>query len=565
MKKSAKKIILTFLLTVMFVLPAFTEAWYLCLGSYRQESNAQALINSLKEENIGAIIDNYEKDSVPYFRVFLEEYYPTIDIARDKITEIEALPIMKKLKVSGIWVCFGSEKLQEEVKIAESKKAATVEVAKSATEVSVANSSAVVSAPNTPTVSKSEITVIKDETPIEQQATAKEKNLKIKPEQLPPSGAKIFLSNQFGVINFFKSINEEYDSDYVIEDIIDAIDPEEITDYIGEALEDSDYGQKLGELIDKLEEDFEALEDSFDENGTISYTLNEKPGKATDLPEDIQLDIPQIKLIVDGSIDDPDEPTKGSFAGSAALDFNVKAMDLNMELNNLQADASLYFIRNRETERITGKGTLSEDFSFNLEKTGFKLIISNCNNSIEATASFDDESFMAEGKLSSNMSAFVEIDTEKLNLDSEDTPLKYLISSIDIYGNLSGNPEMDSEENFTGEINCDYTLSVAAGMTFNPINNIGTKMIIQGDIKLKGNLDLEHFIENITDFIERMDETDFEEKLSEEELSAFSLPLDVMFAISFYNDSNTETLSFLNITSLYDLYSYLFDIYALFK
>ena len=112
MNKLIKRCFLMFLFTVIFVLPAFSDSWYLCLGSFKLEKNALSLVKSLEAEGLDATIENFEKNSELYYRVLLADGYESRDKARSKIPEVEALPIIKKLKISGIWICVGPDKAE---------------------------------------------------------------------------------------------------------------------------------------------------------------------------------------------------------------------------------------------------------------------------------------------------------------------------------------------------------------------------------------------------------------------------------------------------------------------
>ena len=106
-----KRFSIIFLLTLLFSLPVFSQDWYLCLGSFKNEKNAQDLVESLKYNGFDSIIDNYEKNSELYYRVLLAPGYSDRNIARSKIKEIEKNPVIKKLKISGIWICTASDKI----------------------------------------------------------------------------------------------------------------------------------------------------------------------------------------------------------------------------------------------------------------------------------------------------------------------------------------------------------------------------------------------------------------------------------------------------------------------
>ena len=104
-----KRFSIIFILTLLFSLPVFSQDWYLCVGSFKNEKNAQTLVESLKYNGFDSIIDTFEKDSELYYRVLLAPSYSDRNVARSKIKDIEKDPIIKKLKISGIWICPASE------------------------------------------------------------------------------------------------------------------------------------------------------------------------------------------------------------------------------------------------------------------------------------------------------------------------------------------------------------------------------------------------------------------------------------------------------------------------
>ena len=110
-----KRFSIIFLLTLLFSVPVFSEDWYLCMGSFKNEKNAQSLVESLKYNGFDSIIDNYEKNSELYYRVLLAQSYSDRNTARSKIKEFENNPVIKKLKINGIWICTASENLAKKL------------------------------------------------------------------------------------------------------------------------------------------------------------------------------------------------------------------------------------------------------------------------------------------------------------------------------------------------------------------------------------------------------------------------------------------------------------------
>lgn len=101
----SKKIFLCVFISIFFLLTAFSESWYVCLGSYKNLNNAENLVEQLKVENIFASICLHETEDIKLYRVLLDESFSILDEARKKRDEIQELDGIKKLNISGLWAC----------------------------------------------------------------------------------------------------------------------------------------------------------------------------------------------------------------------------------------------------------------------------------------------------------------------------------------------------------------------------------------------------------------------------------------------------------------------------
>ncbi|MBR5646509.1 MAG: SPOR domain-containing protein [Treponema sp.] len=82
----------------------FCDAWFVCVGSFKQKENAQALVNALSSEQYPAYILEAQTPNGLYYRVLLEEAYEYKEDALLKRDVILSIPLGKQLKITGAWV-----------------------------------------------------------------------------------------------------------------------------------------------------------------------------------------------------------------------------------------------------------------------------------------------------------------------------------------------------------------------------------------------------------------------------------------------------------------------------
>jgi len=108
-----RKIIAFFLFALTVILPFFSEAWFVCLGSFKVKSNAINFVAKLKEKGLDAGIDERFIGDDLYYRVLLKLDYKDIENARDKRDAILKLPNVVGLKLKDLWVCIPSQDFYE--------------------------------------------------------------------------------------------------------------------------------------------------------------------------------------------------------------------------------------------------------------------------------------------------------------------------------------------------------------------------------------------------------------------------------------------------------------------
>ena len=103
-----KKTLCYILLNIFVSIPVFCDSWFVCLGSFKEQKNAEKFVSLLKSENIQASIYLHKKDSGTFYRVLLDQKFDFINEARNKRNEINNHPFIKNLNLSGLWACSAS-------------------------------------------------------------------------------------------------------------------------------------------------------------------------------------------------------------------------------------------------------------------------------------------------------------------------------------------------------------------------------------------------------------------------------------------------------------------------
>lgn len=103
-----KKTLCYILLNIFVSIPVFCDSWFVCLGSFKEQKNAEKFVSLLKSENIQASIYLHKKDSGTFYRVLLDQKFDFINEARNKRNEINNHPFIRNLNLSGLWACSAS-------------------------------------------------------------------------------------------------------------------------------------------------------------------------------------------------------------------------------------------------------------------------------------------------------------------------------------------------------------------------------------------------------------------------------------------------------------------------
>lgn len=114
MNKFVRKILVLGVFAAIAAMPIFSEAWYIVAGSFKAESNAKTLVANLTACGYDADIKKIDVKGVPYYRVFVIKPCKTFQDAEDIQAEFLSNSKVKKLNITGSWICRAEFKDAEE-------------------------------------------------------------------------------------------------------------------------------------------------------------------------------------------------------------------------------------------------------------------------------------------------------------------------------------------------------------------------------------------------------------------------------------------------------------------
>lgn len=92
---------------------AFSDDWYVCLGSFQNLENAKNFMTELKTKGFPAGITEHYVNNKLMYRVVYNEPFSTDTEARNKRNLLEKNPTVKKLKISNLWICKALDFIEE--------------------------------------------------------------------------------------------------------------------------------------------------------------------------------------------------------------------------------------------------------------------------------------------------------------------------------------------------------------------------------------------------------------------------------------------------------------------
>lgn len=376
-------------------------------------------------------------------------------------------------------------------------------------------------------------------------------------EEIPASGAKTFITTQAGASNFVKNISKNVDTDKLIEEAEGVININDITDQIEEIYDESKYAESLEETIEKIVDLVSNAIEGAMETGSIDINIEEKPGAATDFPAGYSLDIPRVLVKAKGSVNDINNPTAGSADAEVAASAKVSVDKITLEIPEISVNAKVNVTQDPIKQAVKADGNIGEKFALSYSMDGLSFKINALNNDIQVRGDYDGSKGSGTVKLNNNYSSELEFNAAKLGIPS--SPVKYVKSIASVKGNLDGNPAMNSDQSFRGNINYDYEIASKTGISFAAADGTGGKLVADVKFNVKGSFNLAEIMQIKSIMFDLGSDLFTGMKLTEEEFKDKKLPFESVISLKFYDDNNKETLDFLNIKSAYELYSFIYD------
>ncbi len=109
-----RKFIILLCILAFSVFPLIAEPWFVCLGSFTIEDNAQKFVQVLKNKGFDADIDKREIKGTLYYRVLLLLDFEDVESARKKRDVLLTQEGIVALRLKDLWVCVPSDEFYQE-------------------------------------------------------------------------------------------------------------------------------------------------------------------------------------------------------------------------------------------------------------------------------------------------------------------------------------------------------------------------------------------------------------------------------------------------------------------
>ena len=110
MKKSFKFFLSIFILNILVVGAVFADGYHVCVASYKNLNNAEAMIKKLENQSIAALVSENKVKNQTLYRVLLSKEFKKAADARKYRDEVKNYSFVKELGLKDFWVC-ESEKI----------------------------------------------------------------------------------------------------------------------------------------------------------------------------------------------------------------------------------------------------------------------------------------------------------------------------------------------------------------------------------------------------------------------------------------------------------------------
>ena len=337
----------------------------------------------------------------------------------------------------------------------------------------------------------------------------------IKAESIPASGAKKFIKDDSYIISAAKSISSAK-SDSLIDFIENSfgnllsevhnntniyLAKARTASQYRRAFERSEYLKKLALSVQDFQEDAQQAFMDLQKKGNTNFEWSTAPGKATDLPEGMMINIPGIKVAAKVKRDPNNN--SGLIKGSGYGQISTKIDGLSFSIDNASADVS----------------------------------VSGSDKNIN-------------GNFSAGISASLALDPAEFEID--DSMLKYF--SIKASAGTDGAFKGTSmpPENF----NAAVKVSLSSALSFAAPNGVGGKAILTFNFSSKENNDA---VSKMTDNSSVLEDLKEGKEVSKADFEKLFDGINISLSIKFYDDDNKETYAFLDAKNTYELYQQLME------
>lgn len=386
---------------------------------------------------------------------------------------------------------------------------------------------------------------------------------KVKPSDLPKSGAKTFVTSPTGAMEAFGNLAYSFEDNEAVYEIGEYLS--EYVDFVEENSEKigtSKFAVKLSDAVEKLETDVESFGKDL-AAGKASLKFDASVGKADGLPEGLSVNLSKLKFDLDAKLDSGDNP-KGSIKGSGSAKADVKIKDLELAVEKLDAKCDISAKANGNTAngdvnfsvsasasgKMPGLSLDAKNFGINLKakKIDIGLADYSAKGNVEASASGEIKLVFDYDKFKKNIK-----DADAKTLDK--FPVKGLIVNLksSSFEKISAKEKVTLANPGNLTVDADEYFGFSTGLSFCNPDGVGgifiTEFFCSFDAKVN--------VSELTTKFEELLST--EAKLSEKEFKNKKLPMEAKVKVAFYDDNGKETYCVVEAKNLYEVYSLIYD------
>lgn len=385
---------------------------------------------------------------------------------------------------------------------------------------------------------------------------------KVKPSDLPKSGAKTFVTSPTGAMQVISQLAEDlddFDGGYVIESYFE--DVYDIEEVLGDLGENSESAKKITSVAEKVEEAYEKFSEDLEKNKKGSIKVDASLGKLKDLPEGLTVNVPTLKVNADVELSGEEKVSiKGS--GSAKGDIKFKDVELSLKKLDVNCDVSGKVVQTN----VDAKAKLAVKASADLKVPGFECSVKDLAFDMNAKdVDVDVAKYALKGAVNASSVADLKL---RFNYDELIKPMgdshKKELAAFPIKGIVVNFKSSEAEKLNAKEsvsladignltVNVDEYIGLNAGISFCTSNKVGGIFIAELLMEIKAKTTMNELTAKFEELLKG------ESKLSEKEFKKLKLPLEASAKVAFYDDDGKETYCVVEAKNLYEVYSLIYD------